>query len=88
MLNRKAMTDETIAQLKGVPGPRVYDDMVEIPYRGRRLPAYCAAGRWEAVIEAVSYAAFAHRGGDSHDTVRTHLAAWADSKTELFAHWK
>jgi hypothetical protein len=88
MLNRKVMTAETIAQLKGVPGPRVYDDMVEILYQRRRLPAYCVAGRWETVIDTVSYDAFAHHEGDSHDTVRTSLAAWADSKPELFAHWK
>lgn len=88
MLNLREITDETLAQVAQRPGTRVSDDMVEILYRGRRLGAYCVAGRWEAVIDAYSYDAFAHQQGDTHDVVRTRLAAWSESKPELFAHWK
>ena len=88
--NLRQITDETIAQVQAAAGVRVYDAMVEIQYRGRRLPAYLVAGIWEAVIDGYSYrpSEMARQPGETDEVVRTRLAAWAASRPELFAHWE
>ena len=84
MVNRKAIADETLAQVTGRPTPRLYDDLVEIPYRGLCLPAYLVADKWKVVINGYSYVAFPHRPGDAHEAVQQRIMEWADSKSELF----
>jgi len=88
MVNLPKITADTIAQATQRPGTRLSNDMVEILHRGRRLPAYLVAGRWEAVVDAYSYDALDYQQGETHDGVRARLGVWANSKPELFAHWK